>query len=250
MANYNKITNYYDFVQYVLRALGAPVINVEVADEQIQDRITDALQLYIEEHYDSVQEFYWLYKITEEDVKNGYIQVTPEVLDITGIYTKTTSSNYDIDDRLDDPQYQFFQHYWTMGAANTGLVYYEMTMQELSLIKLLLNAEVQFGWRSRERKIYLYEQLKAGNTIMLRGNKMLDPETDDCIWDSYWLKRYAIALVGIQWGTNLDKFSNVPTAGGATINASEILQRYTAQKEALEQEFMNKYTEPPTMIIA
>lgn len=249
MANYNKITNYYDFVQYVLRALGAPVINVEVADEQIQDRITDALQLYIEEHYDSVQEFYWLYKITEEDVKNGYIQVTPEVLDITGIYTKTTSSNYDIDDRLDDPQYQFFQHYWTMGAANTGLVYYEMTMQELSLIKLLLNAEVQFGWRSREHKIYLYEQLKAGNTIMLRGNKMLDPETDDCIWDSYWLKRYAIALVGIQWGTNLDKFSNVPTAGGATINASEILQRYTAQKEALEQEFMNKYTEPPIMMI-
>lgn len=249
MANYNKITNYYDFVQYVLRALGAPVINVEVADEQIQDRITDALQLYIEEHYDSVQEFYWLYKITEEDVKNGYIQVTPEVLDITGIYTKTTSSNYDIDDRLDDPQYQFFQHYWTMGAANTGLVYYEMTMQELSLIKLLLNAEVQFGWRSRERKIYLYEQLKAGNTIMLRGNKMLDPETDDCIWDSYWLKRYAIALVGIQWGTNLDKFSNVPTAGGATINASEILQRYTAQKEALEQEFMNKYTEPPVLMI-
>lgn len=250
MTNYNKITNYYDFVQYVLRALGAPVINIEVADEQIQDRITDALQLYIEEHYDSVQEFYWLYKITEEDVKNGYIQVTPEVLDITGIYTKTTSSNYDIDDRLDDPQYQFFQHYWTMGAANTGLVYYEMTMQELSLIKLLLNAEVQFGWRSRERKIYLYEQLKAGNTIMLRGNKMLDPETDDCIWDSYWLKRYAIALVGIQWGTNLDKFSNVPTAGGATINASEILQRYTAQKEALEQEFMNKYTEPPLFFIA
>lgn len=248
MANYNKITNYYDFVQYVLRALGAPVINVEVADEQIQDRITDALQLYIEEHYDSVQEFYWLYKITEEDVKNGYIQVTPEVLDITGIYTKTTSSNYDIDG-LDDPQYQFFQHYWTMGAANTGLVYYEMTMQELSLIKLLLNAEVQFGWRSRERKIYLYEQLKAGNTIMLRGNKMLDTETDDCIWDSYWLKRYAIALVGIQWGTNLDKFSNVPTAGGATINASEILQRYTAQKEALEQEFMNKYTEQPIMMI-
>ena len=125
-----------------------------------------------------------------------------------------------------------------------------MKCQELSLIKLLLNAEVQFGWRSRERKIYLYEQLKAGNTIMLRGNKMLDPETDDCIWDSYWIKRYAIALVGIQWGTNLDKFSNVPTAGGATINASEILQRYTAQKEALEQEFMNKYTEPPLFFIA
>lgn len=249
MANYNKITNYYDFVQYVLRALGAPVINIEVADEQIQDRITDALQLYIEEHYDSVQDFYWLYKITEEDKANGYIQLPPDVLDVTGIFKKTTSSNYEIDG-LDDPQYQFFQQYWTMGAANTGLVYYEMTMQELSLIKYLLNAEVHFGWRSRERKLYLYDQLKVGNTIMIRGNKMLDPETDDCIWDSYWLKRYAIALVGIQWGTNLDKFSNVPTAGGATINASEILQRYTAQKEALEQEFMNRFTEPPIMMIA
>lgn len=249
MTYYNKITTYLDFVQYVLRALGAPVINIEVADEQIRDRITDALQLYLEEHYDSVQEFYWLYTVTKDDVTNGYIQLPPDVLDVTGIYTKTASSNYEIDG-LDDPQYQFFQHYWTIGAANTGLVYYEMTMQELSIIKNLLNPEVHFGWRSRERKLFLYAQLKEGNTIMIRGNKMLDPETDECIWDSSWLKKYAIALVGVQWGTNLDKFSNVPTAGGATINASEIIQRYTAQKEALEQEFMNRYTEPPIFYIA
>lgn len=249
MPNYNKIETYYDFVQYVLRALGAPVVNIEVADEQIQDRITDALQMYIEEHYDSVQDFYWLYTITQRDAKQGYVQLPPDVLDIIGIYTKTTSSNYDIDG-LDDPQFQFFQQYWTMGAANTGLVYYEMTMQELNMIKVLLNPEVHYGWRSRERKLYLYSQMKAGNTIMIHGHKMLDPETNHCIWDSSWLKKYAIALVGIQWGTNLDKFSNIPTAGGVTINASEILQRYTQQKENLEREFMAKFTEPPMVMIA
>lgn len=247
--NYNKITSYTDFVQYVLKALGAPVVNVEVADEQIIDRITDALQKYLEEHYDSVQEFYWLYKITSTDVTNGYVQLTPDVLDITEILVKSSASNYDIDG-LDDPQYQFFQNYWTMGASNTGLIYYEMTMQELRVIQQLLNPETHFAWRSRERKLYLYKQLKAGNTIAIRGNRMLDPETDSCIWDSSWLKRYAIALVGIQWGTNLSKFGNIPSSGGITINATEILQRYTSEKESLETEFLNKYTEPPLFFIA
>lgn len=247
--HYNKITTYEDFVGYVLRALGAPVINIEVADEQIRDRITDALQLYIEEHYDSVQEFYWVYRCTENDVANGYVQMPPDVLDIIGIWTKTTTANYDIDG-LDDPQYQFFQHYWTLGAANTGLVQYEMIMQQLSLIRQTLNAEVQYGWRPRERKCYLYKQLKVGNPLLFWGNRMLDPETDECIWDSMWLKKYATALVGIQWGTNLDKFSNVPTSGGATINADQILQRYTEQKQQLEEQFKAANTEPPRIMIA
>ena len=248
MQVYNRITTYEDFVQYVLRALGAPVINIEVADEQIRDRITDALQIYLEEHYDSVQDMYWVYKITAEDVKQGYVQMNPDVLDITGIWTETTSSNYDIDG-LDDPQYQFFQNYWMFGTTQSGLIYYTMTMQELSLIRNVLNAEVQFGWRSRERRCYLYKELVENKRLLFRGNLMLDPETSGCIWDSYWLKRYAVALVGIQWGTNLNKFSNVPTAGGATINAQEILERYTNQKQQLEEEFANKYTEPPVLMI-
>ena len=247
MKAYNRITTYEDFVGYVLRALGAPVINIEVADEQIRDRITDALQKYLEEHYDSVQDMYWLYTISEEDVKKGYVQMSPEVLDVTGIWTRTTSSNYDIDG-LDDPQYQFFQHYWTMGAANTGIQYYYLTMAELQMIRQTLNAEVQFGWRSRERKCYMYKQLTKGNRLLFRGNMMLNPETDNCIWESKWLKSYAVALVGIQWGTNLDKFSNVPTAGGATINADQILQRYTEQKQQLEEEFQLKNEEPPIMM--
>lgn len=246
---YNKLTTYEEFVQYVLRNLGAPVVNIEVADEQIRDRITDALQIYLEEHYDSVQEMFWVYKPTEEDVKNGYIQMPPDVLDIIGIWTRTTTSNYDIDG-LDDPQYQFFQHYWTMGAGDTGLVQYVMIEQQLALIRQTLNAEVQFGWRPRENKCYLYKQLKTGYPLLFWGNTMLDPETNSCIWDSYWLKRYATALVGIQWGTNLNKFSNIPTAGGATINASEILQRYTEQKNQLEEEFKKKYEEPPRMMFA
>ena len=249
MKAYNRITTYEDFVGYVLRALGAPVINIEVADEQIRDRITDALQKYLEEHYDSVQDMYWLYTISEEDVKKGYVQMSPEVLDVTGIWTRTTSSNYDIDG-LDDPQFQFFQHYWTMGAANTGIVYYFTIQQELQMIRQVLNAEVQFGWRSRERKCYLYKQLTKGNRLLFRGNIMLDPESDNCIWDSSWLKRYSTALVGIQWGTNLDKFSNVPTSGGATINADQILQRYTEMKQQLDQEFQLKYEEPPIMMFA
>lgn len=246
---YNRISNYQDFVQYVLRRLGAPVVNIEVHDDQIRDRVTDALQMYLEEHYESVEEFYWVYTVSTEDVKQGYIQMPPDILDINGIWTRTTTANYDIDG-LDDPQYQFFQHYWTLGAANTGLITYVTTMQHLNLIRQQLNAEVQFSWRTREKRAYLYKQLKPNNRLLFAGNVMLDPETKSCIWDSAWLKKYATALVGVQWGVNLDKFGNIPTAGGVTINAQEIIQRYTEEKNRLEEEFLNKYTEPPKFFFA
>ena len=251
MKKYNKIETYEEFVQYCLRRLGAPVLNIEVADEQLRDRITDALQYYIENHYESEKEFFWLYTVTKNDVERGYILMPPHVLDVTDIQTSGLGVNFDPSEILGNMEYSFLNNYiWSLSNTGyTGLIYYEMSMQHLNVMNKVLNAEVQFSWRTREKKIYLYKELREGRLLIIRGYQMLNPETDDCIWDSDWLKRYATALIGIQWGTNLSKFGAIPSVSGITLNGDEILNRYTNEKMDLETEFRSRFEYPPMFYI-
>lgn len=252
MRKYNRIETYEDFVGYCLRKLGAPVINVEVSDDQLRDRITDALQFYCENHYESEKEFFWLYTVTKKDAENGYVLMPPNVLDITEIMTNTLDVNFDPSDLLGNVEYSFLNNYiWSLSTSGeTSLVYYEMSMQHLGVMNKVLNAEVQFSWRTREKKIYLYKELKEGKMLLLRGYQMLDPENDSCIWDSDWIKKYATALIGIQWGTNLSKFGSIPSVSGITLQGTDILERYTNEKAELETEFRSRFEYPPSFFIA
>lgn len=248
MKKYNKIETYEQFVDYILKRLGAPVINIELADEQIKDRITDALQLYLEEHLDSVREYWFLWKITESDVRAGYIQMPFDILDVTEVIRPNSSSDYDID-IPQDPEYYMMYQWWQYGMTNSSLISYELTMQQLGLMKQLLNAQVQYSWSPQDKKLVLYDKFKSNSVVGIRANKILDPETNNSIWDSRWLKSYATALCGIQWATNLSKFGNIPSSGGITIDAVSLLQRYTEEKQRLKDEFLYGCTEPPMMYI-
>ena len=207
--HYNKITCYEEFVDYCLRKLGAPVIDINVDAEQIQDRISDALQYYLEYDLESVAECWWIHRVTEEDVKNGYLTIPMEVLDVMEVLTsgsRTISSDSDTISQspydfgfMENPQWQWFNQFWMNGGLNLGnqtLFYYEVSMQYLSLLQTVLTAKVEFLYRRRQRKLWFYsKKLEVGQLYCLYGTKILDPETDDCIWDSDWLKSYATALI-------------------------------------------------------
>ena len=60
-----------ELIDYCLRKLGAPVLEINLADEQIDDAVDDALQYFYERHYDGVERMYLKYKITQEDVDRG-----------------------------------------------------------------------------------------------------------------------------------------------------------------------------------
>ena len=75
-------------IDYCLRKLGAPVLEVNVDDEQIDDLVDDAIQYFNERHYDGVEKMYLKYKITSDDVARGRAQGTDGV----GIVTTTGTS--------------------------------------------------------------------------------------------------------------------------------------------------------------
>lgn len=247
MPNYNRISTYNDFILYCLRKLGAPVINIEVDDTQIADRVTDALQFYLENNSESVQEFWWLYTCTETDVTNGYLSMPLDVIDVLDLMKPTGINTVPTLDGLDDPEYQFWNGYWQFGAGNANLVYYEITMQYISAIRSVLQAEVPFAYRNRERKIFPYQTIVAGNVVGIHGYKMIDPETETSIWDSAFLKEYCTALIGMQWGQNISKFGNIPSVGGITLNGDAILSKYMSEKERLEEKHKKENEYPPQM---
>lgn len=306
MSTYNT---YEEFVLYCLRSLGGPLLNIELDDNQIRDRVTDALQYFLEQHQESVDQFYFIYGITSEDIKQGYIQMPPHVLDVVRVSasnvqyseSQTTESgwtispdgsildaggnlvgdgtsaiggvtpglagydvgNMSMDDWLLSPTFGFMANYAGMyyGSMNggsisgggfgggpyggNGLFYYELMMQQIELMKYIMTAEVYFSWRSREKKLYLYKEMKP-QLIMICGNKMLDPENDgEVIFNSPWLKKYCSALMGVQWGTNLSKYGNLSAGGNITISGNEILARYQAEKEKLEENFNWRFAVQP-----
>lgn len=260
--HYHRITTYMELVDYCLRRLGAPVIDVNLHPDQIEDRISDAVQYYIEYDLESVAECWWLHKVTEEDVENGYLSIPLDVLDVIKVLTPGSgsimlsnsdnpSSLYDFG-FMDNPSWQWFNYFWNFGeyySTGANLFYYEVAMQNIQMLKTLMTSEVEFLYRRRQRKLSFYgQELKAGAVICLYGTKILDPETDDCIWDSDWLKAYATALLGVQWGTNLSKFGSIPSAGNLTINCDAILARYQQEKTELEEAHQAKFEEPPLPI--
>ena len=248
----------------ILRRLGAPVVDINIDPEQLQDRVSDALQMYLEYDLESVVECWFIHKVTAEDVANGYLSIPLDVLDVMevlepGSTSVLTSTQHSVGNTIYDfgfmesPEWNWFNNYWYYGNTFPGtqsMFYYEVSMQYLSMLKTMFTAKTEFMYRRRQRKLWFYShKLVEGELICLYGTKMLDPEKDDCIWDSDWLKAYATALVGLQWATNLSKFGNIPSAANLSINADALLQRYQQEKMELEEKHKAEHREPPMPMV-
>lgn len=269
---YNKIETYTDFVDYVLKKLGAPVVDINVSPEQMMDRISDAIQFYIEYDLESVCKGWFIHKVTAEDVANGYLTIPPDIIDVMEVLsTSFTSTQQNMSDAesintfiygdagfgqdayMTSFSWNWWNGYWYNGASmfsgNQSMFYYVVALQYIGAMKQVFNTKVEYLYRRRQRKLWFYsKQLVEGDLICFEGTQVLNPETDDSLWDSDWLKAYATALVGIQWGTNLSKFGSIPSAGGLQINSDAILSRYQQEKMELEEKHRLSYEEPPLPI--
>jgi hypothetical protein len=251
---YNKLTNYYDFVQYCLLKLGAPIVNIELHDDQIRNVISDCLQLYSKNHFESLKEFYWIIKLSKEDVKRGYVQMPPDVLEIVDVKAPRDGLRASAD-LFDNIPFQIFASFSfssyssTASEAQDNLTMFGVSMMAIETMRSIFGNVVQYAFRQLEKKLFLYKQLKHNNVLLISGLKTVDPDDQDSdfIWDSSFLKKYAPARLGLQWAINLRKWKNVPASAGATVDADGLYEMYSALVEKLETEFRGSYTEPPRM---
>ena len=256
------------FKSYCLRALGFGVIDINVSDDQVDDRIDEALQYFAQYHYDGIEKMYLKYQITEADITraasnttttatdtidntitasfgegNNFIPMPSSVVSVIQIFPFDDSSTNNMFDiryqlRLND-LYDF---------SSTSIIHYEMTMQQLDHLSHILVGEKPLRFNQHQNRLYIdmdwSHDVNAGEYLIIECYRKIDPASYSDIFDDIYLKRYATALIKRQWGANLSKFSGVAMLGGVTMNGETIYSQAIEELNNLEEQIQLSFETP------
>ncbi len=238
-----------EFKEYCLRALGKPVININVDDSQVDDRLDYALKYYWDYHFDGAEKVYYKHQVTEDDKVAGYITMPENINGVVRIFDigfgRTTSGN------MFSVQYQI-----ALSDVHTltrqSMVPYYMTMQQLALMEELLVGKQPIRYNRHTDKLYIdtdWNKFPVGSYILVEAYQVIDPEVYTDAWSDRWLLNYTTQLIKKQWGANLGKFQNIQMLGGLTFNGDQIYQQADQEIQKLEAEMLYSYSLPVTDMI-
>lgn len=232
-----------EFKEWCLRNLGKPVIEINVDDDQVEDRIDEALAYYRDYHFDGSQKLYLKHQITETDKTNGYISVSNTINGVIDIF--------DIGDALSQNnmfgiKYQFALNH-IHELAHYQLTHYFMAMQHLQFLEELLVGKQPIRYNRHVNRLYIdtdWEGLVVGNYIIAVVYEVLDPDIYPDVWTDRWLQKYATQKIKYQWGSNLTKFSGMQLPGGVQFNGEKIMDDALTEINKLEEEMNTSYGLP------
>lgn len=230
---------------WCLRQLGFPVIQINVDDDQVDDRIDEALQYFQEFHYDGTERTYLKHQITSENLTNKYIPVTESVIGITKIFPWRNSS---ISSGMFDMRYQMRLHD-LFDFTSTSFVNYAVTMQYLRTLDMLFSGEQSIRFNKHTDRLYIdwnwLEGVVAGDWIIIEAKVIVDPETYTDVYNDRTLKRLATAYIKRQWGNNMKKFGGMQLPGGVLMNGQQVFDEAVAEIKEIEDDIRLTFQEPP-----
>lgn len=275
-----------ELVKYAKRQLGAPVLEVNVADEQVEDLMDDAIQIYQNRHMDGVELMYLKHRITQDfldSIKASNIAGSPTS---TGITTTTGTANitgignttfdfvenqnfiqipdavigiervFKLDNRLISTN-MFNINYQLMlndvyFFSSMELMGYTLTKRYLEDLDHILHPEKQIRFNRRQSRLYLdvdYSSMQPNDWLIIRCYRVLDPNDYTKVYNDPFLKKYFTALMKKQWGQNLIKFQGVKLPGGVELNGRQIYEDALGEIDNLESKMANEYELPPLDLI-
>lgn len=238
-------TNRDEFKQFCLRALGAPMIEINVTEEQVDDRLDEALSFYAEYHYDGTERQYYKHIVTAQDITNGYVTVPDNILGAIQVWQfdiMGTQSNDIFNVRYQIALNDLYH------LTSFSLVPYYMTKQHLGLITDVLVGRKPIRFNRRTNRIYIdtdWESVDEGRWLIFECFSIIDPEDYPNVWKDRWLQEYTTAKIQKQWGTNLTKFTGVPLPGGMMFNGEDMLRRATEEIRRLEDRALTDISPVP-----
>ena len=261
--------------QYSLRALGKPVIEINVDDDQLEDRIDEAVQYFQQYHYDGIRRTYLKYKLTAADKTrlagknqleetatdtkdnsvsskwyedNNYLSVPQSVISVINIFPFSDKGNLNLFDvryqlRLND-LYDF---------SSTSVINYDVVLRHLDFLDHILVGEKPMRFNQHHNRLYIdmdwQNDLETDEWLVIECYRKLDPSAYTDVWNDIYLKRYTTALFKKQWGANLSKFNGVAMVGGVTLNGQQIYSEALQDLEKLETEIRTTYELNPAFMI-
>ena len=232
-----------EFKKYCLRELGHPVVEINVDEDQVQDRIDDALDYYRDFHYDGSFEDYYKHVVTSSDITNGYITLDEDIHSVVDIFPVGQGLN---SSNLFNLKYHITLNEiydWAHGQFSS----YTMTKERIALLNEIFVGKQLFRFNRNTDKLYIdmdWALMTAGEYIIIKCYRTTDASTYADVWSDRWLRKYATQLIKRQWGTNLKKFSGMQLPGGLTFNGEQIYQEAEEEIKRLEEEVINTYSMP------
>tara|TARA_B100001250_G_C19808368_1_gene794523 strand:- start:2709 stop:3527 length:819 start_codon:yes stop_codon:yes gene_type:complete len=259
------------FKDYCFRSLGDGVIDINVSDDQADDRIDEAIQYFSEYHYEGVERMYLKHLITQADVDRAitnetstatdtvdssvsstwlsgknYIPLPSSVISVVQVFPLTGTGS---GANMFDARYQLHLNE-LYDLSSTSIIHYEMNMNNLDFLQHILVGEQPIRYLQHQNRLFIEadwdEDFVPGEDyIIIECFRKLDPTTYTDIYDDILLKRYATALIKKQWGANLSKFSGVAMLGGVTMNGDTLYTQGVEEQQKVEETILNN--EPPIM---
>jgi hypothetical protein len=226
-------------IDYCKRRLGEPVVEINVDEDQLEDRVDEALQYYQEYHSDATLRTYLKHQVTADDISNEYITLSSDITFVTKLFPLTSA--FTGTRNFFDIKYQMMLNDMSSLLHFAGdLAYYEQMQQYLSLLDMKLNGIPQVQFSRRQNRLYIFgdfadDDIQEDDYIIAEVYKIVDPSAHTSVFNDMWLKEYTTSLIKQQWGQNLIKFEGMQLPGGVTLNGRQIYDDATAEIERLRE---------------
>ena len=267
-----KPTSKNELIEYALRKLGAPVIEINVDREQAEDRVDEALQFFTERHFDGVEKVFFSHELSQDDINNRFIDTntigTPkgfpdggptgqDIVSIIKVFRfgalRGVQSMFDI--RYQMALSDCFGINAGLGCTSSlGLTSFDSAKRYVNMIEDFFQNEKEIRFSKVTNRLLidadLDKQINAGDFIIIEAYAALDPDFFTEIYNDRLFKKYVTALIKKQWGSNLSKFAGVQLPGGVQLNGPQIYAEAVQEVDIIEQQFYSQYELPIDFIVA
>lgn len=233
-----------EFKAYCLRKLGAPVIEINVDDDQVEDRIDEALKYYWDYHFDGSEKVYYKHQVTEQNKLDKYITLPENIIGAVSIFS--IGDPMVRSDDLFNIRYQIALND-LYSLTSVSMIPYYMVMEHLALVQEMLVGKHPIRYSRHKDRLYVdmdWNTVKAGEYLLVEAYEVIDPDVYTDAWGDRWLQNYCTAKIKYQWGSNLTKFTGMSLPGGVQFNGERILQDAQEEIQKMEQEMISSYSMP------
>lgn len=233
-----------EFKQYCLRKLGAPVIEINVDDNQVEDRIDEALKYFWDYHFDGSEMSYYSHQITAGDKAAKGFTMPEGTLGVVRVFPVSSPSIGSAD--MFNIRYQIALND-LYNLTSVSLVPYHQMREHLTLIEEILVGKQPVRFTRVKNFLHVdmdWEKVNEGSYIMVEAYAKIDPDDYPDLWGDRWLQIYATSLIKKQWGSNIKKFSNMVLPGGAVMNGQQIYDEADREIQVLEEQMINDFSMP------
>jgi hypothetical protein len=239
-----KVISRDGLIDHAMRALGAPVIEINVDEDQVEDRIDDALQYYQMYHDDAILRTYFKHQLTQQNIDDSYIAIPDSITSVTKLLQHGNNGG----DSLFDMGYHMrLNDVFQLNGLGSQIGSYVQRMENLEMIDQQINTTELLRFNRHMNRLHIdegFDGLGVGDFIVVEGYEIVDPQTYTDVYNDMFLKRYVTALIKKQWGANMMKFDGFTLPGGITMNGRQMFEDAVEEITKLEEEMQLAWQMP------